>query len=352
MSTKTTENRMIHYDLLRIVAAFSVVMLHSAAQFWYSLDVNSTEWAIANSYDALFRFGVPVFVMISGALFLDKNYQLNVKRLYTHNIFRLVILYVVWSSLYGLFDSAGYGLGILDYKDIIREMLHGRYHLWFIPMIVGIYVLLPVLKSWVEHAEKKNIEYFLILFFVLQICSETIRALTVTDELHFILDLTKVEMVCSYIGYFVWGYYLAHIGINKKLEKLIYCLVLPACLCNVLLGNYLARKAGQSVGTIYDSFGLFTFIISTALFLFAIHSLSRISFGEKSSKLIKEISAATLGVYVMHIGLMEITKSYGIHCMLLPNILGIPVYALGCFAVCIVVAAVLRRLPVVGKYIC
>ena len=70
VSSKTDKKRLIHYDLLRIFAAFSVVMLHSAAQFWYSLDIYSTEWLIANSYDALFRFGVPIFVMISGALFL------------------------------------------------------------------------------------------------------------------------------------------------------------------------------------------------------------------------------------------------------------------------------------------
>lgn len=352
MKEKVTKNRMIHYDLLRIFAAFSVVMLHGAAQFWYTLDVNSTEWVIANSYDALFRFGVPVFVMISGALFLDRGYQLDVKRLYTHNILRLVVLYVVWSCLYGLYDCVALGVNDLDIKYTLREMLYGRYHLWFIPMITGIYVLLPVLKSWLEHAEQKNMEYFLMIFFVLQIGGETLRALTVTDELHVLLDLTKVEMACGYIGYFVWGYYLAHIGVAEKVRKLFYALALPASLCNVLLGNYLAAKAGRAEGAIYDSFGIFTFIVSTALFLFAAHSASRFPFGERSSRLIGEISAATFGIYVMHVGLMEISKSYGIHSMLLPNIVGIPIYVIACFAVCALLAAVLRRIPIIGKYIC
>lgn len=89
-------------------------MLHSATQFWYDLDVRSTEWVIANSYNAVFRFGVPIFVMISGALFLDNGYKLNLKRLYTRNILRLVILYIVWSCIYGLYDCIGYGFAALS----------------------------------------------------------------------------------------------------------------------------------------------------------------------------------------------------------------------------------------------
>ena len=93
--TNTSEKRMLHYDLLRILAAFSVVMLHSASQFWYTLPVTDKDWLIMNSYDSLVRFGVPVFVMISGALFLSDDKKTDIKRLYTHNILRLLIIYIV-----------------------------------------------------------------------------------------------------------------------------------------------------------------------------------------------------------------------------------------------------------------
>ena len=77
MANSNNKERIIHYDLLRIVAAFSVVMLHSTAQYWYTLDIYSSEWIIANTYDAIFRFGVPIFVMMSGALLLNPGYELN-----------------------------------------------------------------------------------------------------------------------------------------------------------------------------------------------------------------------------------------------------------------------------------
>ncbi len=352
MSGKSDNKRMIYYDLLRIISAFSVVMLHSAAQFWYSLDIYSSEWMVANSYNAVFRFGVPIFVMISGALFLDRSYKLDIKRLYRHNILRIMILYVVWSVIYGLWDCRTFDWQRIGIKVILREMLLGKYHLWFLPMLIGIYMLLPVLKEWLEHARKKTIQYFLVLFFILQICSETLRALTATEELQYILDLGKIEMACSYIGYFVWGYYLSHVGIGKRLRKVIYVCAVPGVLCNIFLGNYLARRAGTPVAEIYDSYGLFTFFIVTALYLFAVNYMSKVSFGKRSSEFIKELSADTLGVYVMHIGLIEALEEIGIHNMLIPNIIGIPLYAIMCFVICTLAASLLRRIPFIGKCLC
>lgn len=344
--------RKLHYDLLRILAAFSVVMLHSAAQFWYDLDRQSTAWLVANSYDALFRFGVPVFVMLSGALFLAPDYRLDVRRLYKHNILRMILLYIVWSCAYGIFDSRLFDFNEAGIKEVLREMMFGRYHLWFLPMIVGIYLLLPVLKSWIEQAEKKNVQYFLLLFLVLQIGRETIRALTVTEEIHHILDLGKIEMACGYIGYFVWGYYLAHVGISEKIRKVFYYAFVPSVALNVILGNVLARKSDAFGGIIYDSYGLFTFVTVTVLFLIAKEQGSKLSFGEKSSRLICEISADTLGVYVMHVGLMEYLMNRGIHSMMLPNIVGIPLFSVFCFFVCTIAAAILRRIPFIGRFLC
>ena len=343
---------MIHYDLLRIVAAFSVVMLHSAAQFWYTLDIRSWEWIITNSYNSVFRFGVPIFVMISGAMFLDENYTLDIKRLYKHNIFRMAVLYAVWSCIYGIYDCRNFDFSAVGIKEIVRELLYGRYHLWFIPMIVGIYMLLPVLKSWVEHTNKKNMEYFLLLFFVWKIGSETAKALIITDEIHYVLDLVKLEMVCSYVGYFVWGYYLAHIGIGVKLRKMIYGLVIPATVMNIVLGNLLTWRAGEPVGDIFDSFGIFTFIIVTALFLFTLEKGRKVTFSEKTNGIIKELSADTLGVYLIHILLIEALELWGIHSMMLPIAIGVPLLAVLIFVLSLVIAAGLRRIPVIGKCLC
>ena len=127
MSIYSAEDRerLVHMDLLRILAAFSVVMLHAAAQKWYSLPIDSSDWFVVNAYDAAFRFGVPIFVMISGSLFLRDRRELKLRRLYTHHVLRMMILYVIWSLAYLAFDlraEAGYRVCI-DLGEVIRESL-------------------------------------------------------------------------------------------------------------------------------------------------------------------------------------------------------------------------------------
>ncbi len=352
MADMNHRGRIMHYDLLRIFAAFSVVMLHSAAQYWYTLDIYGRDWIIANTYDAIFRFGVPIFVMISGALLLNPQYELKLKHLYKHNIFRYVMIYIIWSCIYGLWDARTYQFAEIGWMPYIKEMLHGSYHLWFLPMLIGIYMLLPFLRTWLHHADKSNMQYFIGLFLILQIGRETLRAFTMSNEIHYILDVIKIEMACGYIGYFVWGYYLAHVGVSQRTRKWIYISFVPAILGNVIWGNGLSHHYGRPLGTIYDSFGIFTFCMVTGLFLMAKDIWGAKTFTHRTSVIIKEISSDTLGVYLVHLLVIAILELKGIDSMLLPNIVGIPVFAILCFGLSAIVSAILRRIPIIGRFIC
>ena len=65
--------RKTYCDYLRLIATFAAVVLHVAASNWYSTDVNGLEWQSFNFYDSVVRWGVPIFVMISGSLFLSRE---------------------------------------------------------------------------------------------------------------------------------------------------------------------------------------------------------------------------------------------------------------------------------------
>ena len=145
-----------------------------------------------------------------------------------------------------------------------------RYHLWFLQMIVGIYMLLPILKKWLANASRKNVEYFLLLFLIFQVVRETIYALERWPFAVFLMDTVRIDMVCGYLGYFVLGYYIAHYGIDKRWHKWIYAGGIIGAVANILLGNVLAISAGIAKGNIYDSFGVFTFMMVVALF-FILH---------------------------------------------------------------------------------
>lgn len=95
---KKIENRIEYLDLLRIIAIFGVVVLHVAAQNWVKEFTNVFNWNVYNVYDSLVRWTVPVFVMISGTLFLSKEY--SIKKIHSKKIFRIITALGFWSVVY------------------------------------------------------------------------------------------------------------------------------------------------------------------------------------------------------------------------------------------------------------
>lgn len=346
------KERLIHFDILRILACFSVVMLHSAAVCWYDLPVDSTDWLIVNSYNAIVRFGVPIFVMISGVLFLTSENEINLERLYSHNILRLIGIYLLWSAAYGLYDCTKSDWSVLTLNDILTEVYAGRYHLWYLPMIIGFYMLMPIIKKWLVHAGKKDVQYYLGLFLVFQIGRWTVMAIKPTEWLNFLWKSVEVQNMIGYLGYLILGYYIVRYGIPSKWHKWVYIGGVFGAFANIGLSNFKSVQQGYADSEIYDSFGMFTFLMILAIFLFFVEKVSKMRVPAGLGKLIQEVSKATLGIYLVHLIWMEHLQSKGIHSMTITPVLGVPLLALVCFLLSYACAALLRRIPIVGKYIC
>lgn len=357
MSTEKTD-RKTYIDFLRILACFSVIMLHSSSQHWYELSVTDFRWMICNAYDALFRFGVPVFVMISGALFLDREREVDLKRLYRKNILRLVTAYWFWSFLYGLWDCREWlGAEGTVWRDYVMEFLLGRYHLWFIPMLAGIYVILPVLKTWTDHAPRRQVEYFLALFFVLQIGVSTLRIIRIPTMGEVILQLIDVQMACSYVGYFILGHYLAKYPPTQKQRKRLYLLGAAGGIAAVFVSMWMSACRAEAAAAAFDSFSLFTCLVSAMLFVVFQEWGGHRKWSGKVKKWAGELSLNSFGVYLVHILIMEALQSVGVDSMFLfgkeiSGVWGIPCLAVFCFVAGNIVIALLRRIPLVGKYVC
>ncbi len=357
------EDRKLHIDLLRIVACISVIMLHSASQYWYEFPVTDTRWVVYNAWDAVSRFGVPVFVMISGALFLSREGEVNLRKLYCSNILRLAAAYVVWSVVYGLWDCRGWtwGPGVTVW-DYVMECVLGRYHLWFLPMLIGIYMLLPVIKVFTDHCSKKNLEYFLILFLIIQIGKSTLGILQLPTIANVLVQLLDVEMVCSYVGYFVLGYYLHRYGLPHVWQVRGYFLgavsLVPAVLISIRVSWYYMTPKSEA----FDSYSVFTFLVSVAVFVFFREKLSGIALKGTAKKVLMELSANTFGVYLIHLLVIEGMQAKGMDSLTIGEailgetpvgcFLGIPLLTIISFLICNVVISLLRRIPVLGKYIC
>lgn len=97
------------------------------------------------------RFAVPVYVFISGfGLTGGQKYKKGYSQFLEEQLSKLLPMYFLWSFIYYLINMDSF-----SFSELIRLTLHGdtNYHLYFVPLIIGLYVIYPLLvkvvhKKW------------------------------------------------------------------------------------------------------------------------------------------------------------------------------------------------------------
>lgn len=346
----TKNERNLKLDILRIISAIGVILLHVSSEYIDISAVGGTDFNIAVFINSLTRFAVPVFVMISGELFLNPDKEISTKKIWVHNILRIFILYIIWSYGYYVFQSLYFWKFDFYRHGIVRTLtgiVYATNHLWFLWMIMGLYVLTPVLRSWIKHAEEKNIRYFIIIFFIFQILRNTLAILigkSLTDE---ISNLMKIAELTGYLGYFVCGYYFSRYKIKKSFTNMVFASVPFAIAINFASSLLMSEKTGYYNPGIYDSFGVFTFILSIALFI----GVGKLTEKSKKNVFLSNLSKDTLGVYLSHIMILEVLKNeLGLE-FFGNNLLGMAAFTIITAVITFVISAALRRIPKVGRYL-
>ena len=339
------------FDLLRILAALSVVSIHASAKLWYQFSIRSTDWVITNGINVLSRFGVPMFFMISGALLLAPDREISLKQLWGRHILRLFVIYVIWSCIYGANSYLTLHSDAILWKDLVKSMLTGSYHLWFLPYLLGIYAISPLIRKWISVADKKDLQYFLLLFFVFSIMKTTFASFIRTPEILAFLDSFKVDLVCSFTAYFVLGYYLFHVGISEKWTKRLFIGFPVFCILNVAISTFQNWHWEELTSDFSNTFGLFTMLMTTTIFLFITKKTFQKGVSEGCQKVWKQLSLGTLGVYLIHLMILDLPFMGKLYASFSP-IISIPSVTICCFLISLILATALRKLPVIGRFLC
>ena len=339
--------RIIQFDTLRVFATFAVVWLHTSAQRFYDC-YPSIEWEARNFYDSMVRWAVPIFVMISGSLFLNPEKKIGIKELYTKNIKRIVLIYLFWSIVYGVYG----GIDEKGLVGLIRRIVQGPFHFWFLKMIIGLYICVPILKVIVK--DKKLEQYFIcfslvtafvipILFPLVGLFSGIAREIVVKNHEEF-----GITIALGHIGYFVLGHYLTHNTISESVKKVIYALGIMSIGAVCILTNIVSYYFGEPCLFLYGYINMFT--LFEALALFIVIKEQQISL--KYHLILINASKLSLGIYIIHPLVMSIILDLGgIDSASLNPLYFIPVFAIAIFAISYFFTFLLNRTPIIQKFI-
>ena len=196
------KERNILLDYLRALAILMVVTVHTWSLARIDVDLHPT---LSLVYSLFHRCGVPLFVMISGALQLSAPIR-PLGEFYKKRYARILIPFLIWSAvIYLLSCFAGKYPEIHSVGDGLRcylpYMLTNRINeaYWFIGLIVALYAVTPFLQRALQACSRKE----LLILCAIWLCYVVVRR--VYPSLY-LLEYTS--RLTYFLGFYVLGYLL------------------------------------------------------------------------------------------------------------------------------------------------
>ena len=382
--------REVWVDWLRVFACLLVMVVHSSEPFYLdgydTLILTDADLIWASAIDSAARMSVPLFVIASSYLLFPLRYSSG--EFFKRRAVRILIPFVVWSVVYALC----YGDPLTNLSTLLLNFNFTASHLWFVYMLVGIYILMPILSPWAKDVSKKELKVYLALWLLTTIIP-LIRDIMSLGNVSFIMGPSFIPRQADYplwgecswnpngtfyyisgcIGYLLAGlYFRRFIGDMKWKKVLIVSLPLLLIGFGVIEGGFVLKALSKSEGifpirgdwgnTIWmettwhnETLGVALMTLGTVVLLKKIKTD-----GMFYQKMIVPISKASYGMYLMHLMLLPVVSNALRHVlgigeegllgfMTTPTI--ILLTALVTFILTAFVSIVIQHIPKIGKYI-
>jgi surface polysaccharide O-acyltransferase-like enzyme len=342
------QKHILYLDVLRILAAFLVVTIHVSSFYWYGTSHLSINWIIMNYADSLSRVGVPLFIILSGSLFLSRK-KIDWNKFYTINCFRIMLIYIFWQFFY-IFDT--YGFHVPEEPSPWFLWFDFKYHLWFLPYLFGVYLILPILRTIVER--RRLYHGILLLGFIWSLCKSVWLLLPYFLGNEFLLKTPNWVVFLEFVFYFFLGYYLkeSKTAIPVWIFGVGYLLL---SLFNGYATERISRFLGYPSASLYDNFTMAILASSICVFLFIkdITQTEKIHrFFTSKKKMLKSLSSLTLGVYLLHPFFLEhLSADIHLDVNSFPIILSIPLISMIVFGFSLLTGFLFRKIPYLGRYL-
>lgn len=331
--------RRTELDLCRIVACLFILLVHTGADVYHHLPLESLDFFLVSFLSTMSRSALPLFFMLSGALLLSRE-KMDPVRILRHNVLRLTGMYYLWSLLYALARAAS---GAFDGPyAFFYTVVAGHYHLWFLPAMALVCLFLPVVHAAV-HRGGLDGRYLAGLFLFLGIFLANCNLTPDPAPILFRFTQNFSLDYLPYLGYAVWGWYLSGKNFSRRTLWLSPLVFLLATLGATLANRWYSILRASADGWLFSHFSLPGFIQTTAMFCFFL-ALRGARF--RRERAITKLSACTLGVYLIHPLMLNVLERVGIAVTPAAPVLSL----LGVFALlaalCFAVVLLARGVPV------
>lgn len=311
MSNKSSH--IFYFDALRVLAILCVILLHVTGHVGEIMNYNiHTIFSIGGIYETFannfFRIGVDLFLMISGALLLGRNW--DVKGFFEKRIPRIAIPFLFWSLIFSMvLIVSSYlvpGVNFVEHFEImdllavfVNTLLFkapGSVVYWFFWMMLYVYLLMPLFNKWINRTEMANVEYFLIIWIIFVSIIYPLNNQFLGLMSDFISPIALV----------VLGYYLRYNErkIFNDLSVSVILIIVPSIA--MLLYSY--TVVSSDILFVFHRYSLLVVLLAVGVFCFFKSSNTVNHASGKIATAISSIAMCSYGMYLIHSQIVMVTR--------------------------------------------
>lgn len=362
------DERIVFLDWLRFIACFMVMLVHCIEPFYlggpegtYIATWSDAFWVTV--INSALRPAVPLFVLTSSYLLfpLRTDTQTFFKRRFS----RVLIPFIIWSLLYAVVPMIGSG-GQIDVAGNLKSLpfnfvMTSSGHLWFVYMLLGVYLLMPVISPWVEKLSRKEEKTFLYVWAfttILPLLRPLAQSLTGSSQLWGECPWNPYGTfyyISGYIGVVVLGHYVrTYAGNVSWKQTLAYAIPFWLIGYAVTAGGFwhiMPREMGFPVSAPYEmavemettwNFCTFGVMMQTVAYFLIIRKFT--ASGWFYRHIVLPVSKLSYGMYLMHMFVLVPVFAY-VRSSGIPTVSVMLLSAVITYVICAVLAKIISYLP-------
>lgn len=291
------QSRELWGDGVRALCCFMIVLLHNTCNVFYGAEVGGAAWNGTLFVNSLTAFAVPCFYMISGAYLLRK--ETGVKEVIKKRIPKVYVPLLLWSCVYILAD------GNFQRSRFIKMLFTQQTpHLWFIYSMVGIYLLLPFLSKLYLKIDFRLKLYGALLLLIIPGIWHDLSSLTRVYLPNFHFAVFWPDLGLFLCGALLWD---MRQRIQEKKWTVYAVTFVLGLLTTMVLSGYISAEAGAPSSAFISCIGSIGNVIMAASAICMALSLEGIivKMPECMKRAIAAVGTASMGIYFVHILVMN-----------------------------------------------
>jgi surface polysaccharide O-acyltransferase-like enzyme len=339
----------LYLDIIKIVACFLVIVNHSAGYIFKT--ASRSDAAITLIYSFIFlasKIAVPLFIMVSGALLLSSQ-----KSSFKQSLMRIVRILVplILLSLMVFVKNNGFS-ALLSFQfviEFIRQPAILPY--WYLYMLIGLYLATPFLQKMIKTFDDKDFIFFSAIFLLLPGIWYVIRQYSGIYSSHYF----ESSFIPQAIAYFVLGYFLSRKKASPKTSLFALLLLILSLITATALMFIDSYRSGKLVSNLDNAYSITTIIPAAAIFILIRYWTERIAPGirPRCISIIQTVASTTFGIYLIHY--FVIPRLYNLSFLqpvfIFHSVIGTTILQLATFIVCFIPVFLLKKAPIVKRFL-